>query len=1296
MRLRRRYHSGGGIPAHPHPHTEDLDLELLQSLVPAPLKTDVTRVDIPGLQQSGIQLLEDPVEPLEKEYEDLVQSIMSGKLEDPFVNPLSSFNLTEEKKNPYGYNTGTFYSRSEAEDIANQIGSAKYEWNAANMATGAIQPMEGLNDPIFGIALGGAPAVRSAVGAGLNWLYKPMLRKIPGLGGVTGHHILSALGLHHMVTETPKSIQEFIDNPSPGQALHVTWDALMGVPGMIELKKGIPASIKAFQEGKRLARFKRGGSGEGPFLWDDATMNWRKMSQAEIDWLAAAEGRNPKLIGALTEPADAGTASSKVIGKVPDEFGGSDVLRLPEGNQQGALQQLIGGTQAALPAAETTSTLQQLAKDYQKGRDVRTKKGGYVAEESPYLESNVAKTGSSTDAGDFDPVPGVVLDIENPGVYQYSGFIKGGPLEKLVRAKDGSIAISDIEKYVNNLPKRSINEKNAILEAIDDTRQLKQNPNFDSNKPVDPNTNPEYLPVDRVDYETFRSYLSSTVQPAEVVMSKESAHYGVERLGYQADRVGDISPDVVANTYVYKDPELGLGPRHGGIEEGSYWVRVFDDIENPDVRMITEVQTSNPALKGSTALKENINNIELLFKKGPTWYDQVDKIRSEGLKNQLKINNANTANLPVKQLNEIFLQAARDGKDFVTFPTVETSMKIQNHNMGDVVKKDAQIMSQGRLKNDKGVYYNFDYKNLEVRNKLFEVNKNGKYELPTEDFGLIRLALRPDIQKLLGVTPESSLADKWIGSKYDHGPLKGVQLPSELVEEGMYNEALSIIDAMYKNADMRQHIVGQPLHPDFLTSDAFKSISEESQKALTEVHNKLFNILDYDVKSFPQYYRNIHSRYPEFMSKYKNEFNMDFENTVDRNGNTVYKVGIPDKFYYNNELNPAEIKTYKKGGILQSMAKKYFKKGGNVALRALMKKYGAGGSVENFGSQGNFTTEYTSKQPEVIEIPDPNLMPQENSEDAMLEGKIEIDPLADLNGDGEITEEEKKKYKNKKKGKSALSGAASGAMVGATFGPWGAVIGGVVGGAAGWLTGKNGMKIKKRSYDDGGLFEALRDRRAKRRIERTPIKTESSANVLQALADVDKKGAFSEGYYSPSDKEITMRSSPGSKSYDEIKKHEDTHATQHSPLLSLFYGEPTLRVQDPDVRRSTRKLLRSIKKWERKNPGESFFGDIPAKPKDDPKAFAAAYMLGLTPEDAEFQGGTHEYEAIVNASKDTASNLGIDFNKPFDEVLSNLESLGTDEELKGQGIVNLRHLRNFMRSANYSDKQKELIMKSLR
>ena len=59
-------------------------------------------------------------------------------------------------------------------------------------------------------------------------------------------------------------------------------------------------------------------------------------------------------------------------------------------------------------------------------------------------------------------------------------------------------------------------------------------------------------------------------------------------------------------------------------------------------------------------------------------------------------------------------------------------------------------------------------------------------------------------------------------------------------------------------------------------------------------------------------------------------------------------------------------------------------------------------------------------------------------------------------------------------------------------------------------------------------------------------------------------------------------------------------------------------------------------------------------------------------------------------------DFGIDLNKSYDEVLSDLKTLGSDAELKGKGIVNLRHLRNFMENPQFSDKQKELIMKSLR
>ena len=92
---RRRYHSGGGIPAHQHPHPEDL--ELLQSLVP-----DVTRVDIPGLQQPGIQLLEE--EPFDllaeqkKQYARLgrIQEL-KGQAEEGIVDPEYARLLQEEE-----------------------------------------------------------------------------------------------------------------------------------------------------------------------------------------------------------------------------------------------------------------------------------------------------------------------------------------------------------------------------------------------------------------------------------------------------------------------------------------------------------------------------------------------------------------------------------------------------------------------------------------------------------------------------------------------------------------------------------------------------------------------------------------------------------------------------------------------------------------------------------------------------------------------------------------------------------------------------------------------------------------------------------------------------------------------------------------------------------------------------------------------------------------------------------------------------------------------------------------------
>ena len=68
-----------------------------------------------------------------------------------------------------------------------------------------------------------------------------------------------------------------------------------------------------------------------------------------------------------------------------------------------------------------------------------------------------------------------------------------------------------------------------------------------------------------------------------------------------------------------------------------------------------------------------------------------------------------------------------------------------------------------------------------------------------------------------------------------------------------------------------------------------------------------------------------------------------------------------------------------------------FKDGGKVnykqggALKGLMKKYGAGGSVDGWGAQGNFSTEYNSRQPEVEELPNPNAILTETIAEQPLE-----------------------------------------------------------------------------------------------------------------------------------------------------------------------------------------------------------------------------------------------------------------------------------------------------------------------
>ena len=148
------------------------------------------------------------------------------------------------------------------------------------------------------------------------------------------------------------------------------------------------------------------------------------------------------------------------------------------------------------------------------------------------------------------------------------------------------------------------------------------------------------------------------------------------------------------------------------------------------------------------------------------------------------------------------------------------------------------------------------------------------------------------------------------------------------------------------------------------------------------------------------------------------------------------------------------------------------------ALKNLIKKYGAGGSVSDFGAQGNFTTKYTSNQPDVEELEDPNLILADVEEledpNLILEENI-IDAEAETEGQVPIAPMAEAENKVER----AFSGAAKGVTVGSLLGPLGSLVGGAIGGIGGFLKGKKRKKRKERwkeikaSFNEGGALKGL-------------------------------------------------------------------------------------------------------------------------------------------------------------------------------------------------------------------------------
>ena len=429
-------------------------------------------------------------------------------------------------------------------------------------------------------------------------------------------------------------------------------------------------------------------------------------------------------------------------------------------------------------------------------------------------------------------------------------------------------------------------------------------------------------------------------------------------------------------------------------------------------------------------------------------------------------------------------------------------------------------------------------------------------------------------------------------------------------------------------------------------------------------------------------------------------------------GHPDTKRGMDEIYRLINEgkLNPQTIKekggkinSYEKGGILQSMAKKnrsdknkfvssevkVLRKKGKGLKQAVAialdmwerknKKYGAGGSVDSinrvsqFGAGDGFVKEEFKTD---IDYTTPNKTYTGISDRAYMY----INPN---------TEEHNKAYQKRlekeieRRKKAALTGAVSGGMTGAQAGGavgafFGAAIGGMTGmyggdmshvlrqmeGEGGWkdiedLEHLEGITILENGGKLNSLVDRMREKRAKRRIEKTPVRDAGSQEVLEMLASYGPDNPMMRGEYSPENREIVMYTDD-----PDALKHEEVHASQYGPLQRLarkMDKDYSARIQDPAKRRSYRELSADI----------------------SPEAFKGFNDAGRF-----IMNEGEEFEAVLTTAVNAAKEMGVDFTGSFDDIKNELKAVQSPTN-------NMTGLMKFMENT-FTDKQKDLILQALR
>lgn len=177
-------------------------------------------------------------------------------------------------------------------------------------------------------------------------------------------------------------------------------------------------------------------------------------------------------------------------------------------------------------------------------------------------------------------------------------------------------------------------------------------------------------------------------------------------------------------------------------------------------------------------------------------------------------------------------------------------------------------------------------------------------------------------------------------------------------------------------------------------------------------------------------------------------------------------------------------------------------------------------------------------------------------------------------------------------------------------------------------------------------------RRYDRRVGKTPVLDARTQDILNAMSqmrqDVDNR--LPAGTYKMGEREIIKYPGAG----EDVLEHEKVHASQHN-LLNM------LRVQDPEIRKSSRKLSRSISDEQLQSFNEA--GKYISQP--------------------------HEFEAHIRAAKPMMTEMGVKMDS-FDDVLNGLQMADKESTVN----QNMRNLMLFMQN-DWTEDQKNSIMNAL-